>query len=81
MRFQEHNPINEKEKAIEELLIAAGLDPNEMKFDYSYGLKQERYFRYRYWQRVEVPGFKSLVSENCIWDDDCGNLFCYSIKE
>ena len=82
MRLEDYLPINEQEQAIETMLVNAGIDVNDIEFHSSMGKIPVRYVRVGYWKRVtNVPGFKALVSEDHMWDDDCGDLFSYTIKE
>jgi hypothetical protein len=51
------------------------------------GGSNDFYFRFGYWRPVdanklqEIIGESSLVVEDDIYDDDCGYLFSYKIKD
>lgn len=45
------------------------------------------YLRFGYWQRINIDKLKSIlgnqftVTEESFYDDDCGDLFYYTIKD
>lgn len=79
MRLKEELPINAQEKTVEAMLVNAGIDVDDIQFHTSMGKSPVRYLRVGYWKHITgVPGLEALVTEEHMWDDDCGNLFYYS---
>ena len=58
-------------------------------FDISqvYGGSKDVYLRFGYWDRVDTDKLQQIVGnevtvvEDSFWDDDCGDLFSYKLKQ
>ena len=79
MRLNSEAPVNEVELKIEEILVNSGIERETIQFRGS-----ERYLRIGYWERLPNDVLEKLgnliVSEDDIFDDDCGWLYMYRTK-
>jgi hypothetical protein len=79
---REDSPKTEAEQRIYDLLSTNGF--KEIEFSNVFE-SSERYLRIGYWDRL--PGdYIAMVGEDVIeecmdYDEDCGYLFCYTMKE
>ena len=79
MRLKSETPANEIEFEIERILINNGFRAEDIQFI------GHQYLRVGYWRRLDCVTLTELgrliTAEIDIYDDDCGDLYHYSIKK
>jgi hypothetical protein len=83
MRLENELPINETEKYIESVLIDANYELENIQFNGSMNKDGGRYLRVNYWSKLKLDvriKLADLIKEDSFYDDDCGYLFVYQLK-
>jgi len=79
MRITLETPKTELEQIIEDVLYESGHNREEIQFR-----DDDRYLRIGYWEKLDAKSMSQLedvITEESIYDDDCGWLFLYRVKK
>lgn len=70
--------LNKTEQSLENALVEAGIDRKDIQFKTVIGGENSKYIRIGYWKMLDSDIIEELgLEEDWMYDDDCGNLYCY----